>query len=122
MDKKINNPLPLACDLTAIGATQREHHQSNTEQLLAAVQVTQELPEGYAFRFSAEPNLIIEIAEFIKLERLCCPFFNVVRTNRRLVDASPIFHLVEFAGADCARSRQRDSDSDTSDACHPGEQ
>jgi hypothetical protein len=78
MAKKINNQLPLTCDWTAIDAAQREHHQANTEQLLAAVQATQELPEGYAFRFSAEPDLIIKMAEFIALERLCCPFFTFV--------------------------------------------
>ena len=78
MDRKINNELPLACDLSAIEAAQRERHQSNTEQLLATVQSTHELPDGYALRFPAESSIIIKAAEFIKLERLCCPFFNFV--------------------------------------------
>lgn len=78
MGKKTNHALPLACDLTAIEAVQRERHQSNTKQLLAAVQAAQELPDGYAFRFPAESDIIIKAADFIKLERLCCPFFNFV--------------------------------------------
>lgn len=69
---------PLACDLSAIEPDQRARHQANTRQLFAAVQERQELPDGYAFRFTAEPALIPRLAEFISLERLCCPFLNFV--------------------------------------------
>ena len=77
----MNNHIPttsssLACDLRAIEPDRRARHQSNTRQLFAAVQERQELPDGYAFRFAAEPTLILRLAEFISLERLCCPFFN----------------------------------------------
>ncbi len=38
-------------------------------------QSIKELGDGYAFRFKAESQLILEAAEFIIYERLCCPFF-----------------------------------------------
>lgn len=34
------------------------------------------LSDGYAFRFKAASQMILEAAEFIACERLCCPFFN----------------------------------------------
>ncbi len=39
-------------------------------------QSVKELGDGYAFRFKAESQLILEAAEFIVYERLCCPFFD----------------------------------------------
>jgi len=33
-----------------------------------------ELSDGYAFRFAAEAGAIAELAEWIGLERMCCPF------------------------------------------------
>ncbi len=32
------------------------------------------MPDGYAFRLPGEHDLITKTAEFISLERLCCPF------------------------------------------------
>jgi hypothetical protein len=64
----------LACDLTAIDATQREAHQVLGRHLVNELaQETQELPDGYAFHFAAE--LYPEVVQFVANERLCCPFF-----------------------------------------------
>ena len=63
----------IACDLTAIDAAERAQHTLTTEQLFAAVQQTDELPDGYAFRLPAEH--LLDAAHFIANERLCCPFF-----------------------------------------------
>jgi hypothetical protein len=66
--------IPLACDMAAIPADQREVHFARAEHLFGeAVQERHELPDGYAFRFRADdyPHL----AAFIANERLCCPFF-----------------------------------------------
>jgi hypothetical protein len=63
----------IACDLTAIDPAERDQHILTTEQLFAAVQHTDELPDGYAFRLSAEH--LLDAAHFIGRERLCCPFF-----------------------------------------------
>ena len=63
----------IACDLTAIDAAERDQHTLTTEQIFVAVQQTDELPDGYAFRLPAKH--LLNAAHFIANERLCCPFF-----------------------------------------------
>jgi hypothetical protein len=69
-------PAKLVCDLTAITPEQRESHLSNGQQLFNAALERQELAGGYAFRLPPEREMILKAAEFIALERLCCPFFS----------------------------------------------
>jgi hypothetical protein len=76
VDKNLENEIPIACDLTAIPIEQREQHRAAAEQLFASVLETRELPTGHAFRLPEEPEMLLKTAEFISLERLCCPFFN----------------------------------------------
>ncbi len=72
-EQEVHTPV-LACDLTAIDADQREAHQVLGRRLVHELaQETQELPEGYAFRFAAE--LYPQVVQFVANERLCCPFF-----------------------------------------------
>lgn len=66
---------PIACNLTALNTEQRARRQALAQQMHAAAQEICELPDGYAFRFSADPALCLTVAEFMTLERLCCPFF-----------------------------------------------
>jgi len=64
----------IACDLAAIDTAQRAAHAALAEQLMKnAAQETQELPDGYALRYSAD--LYPSVVEFVANERLCCPFF-----------------------------------------------
>lgn len=77
-NKTMTDATAIACDLRAIDAAQREHHQIKTQELFAASQEVKELPDGYAFRLPAEPAFMLKAAEYISLERLCCPFFNFV--------------------------------------------
>jgi hypothetical protein len=53
---------------------QREAHIQTTTQLFRAVQHVHELERGYAFAFPNETEFISQLAEFISMERLCCPF------------------------------------------------
>jgi hypothetical protein len=69
------NESPLACDFTTMTAEQRERRQVLAQRVHATVQEIRELSDGYAFRFPAEPALCLTVAEFMTLERLCCPFF-----------------------------------------------
>jgi hypothetical protein len=66
---------PFACDMTAIAADQRGAHFATIEELFRAVEEVRELPNGYAFRLANDPHVILTAAQFIALERLCCPFF-----------------------------------------------
>ena len=71
--------LPLACDMTAIPATQRPVHVTTSRELFSRIEEFRELPDGYEFRLADGPHLLTELGEFVSLERLCCPFlrFNV---------------------------------------------
>jgi hypothetical protein len=69
---------PLACDMSAIEPRQREQHIAIAGQLFRAVTEIRDLPDGYAFRLADEPDTLIKAAEFISLEKLCCPFLGFV--------------------------------------------
>ena len=69
-------PSSLACDLTAIPPEERDDHLSEGQELFYAALESQELVDGFAFRFSPESDVILAVAEFISRERLCCPFLS----------------------------------------------
>src|SRR5262245_2474297 len=77
-EKKMNengaNESPIACNLNALDREQRLRHQSLTAQLRSAAQETRELADGYSFRLPSDEATIQRIAEWITLERRCCPF------------------------------------------------
>lgn len=69
---------PFACDMSAISADQRGAHLASIDKLFRAGESLHELPNGYTFRLRAESDesdLLLTAAQFIALERLCCPFF-----------------------------------------------
>src|ERR1700704_931991 len=66
---------PFACDMSAIAPEDRSAHLATIEALFCAVEEIRELPAGYAFRLSNESEILVTAAQFIALERLCCPFF-----------------------------------------------
>lgn len=68
---------PFLCDMAAMNAEQRARHHALALQLRPAVLEFKELPDGYAARLPTEPETILALAEFITLERLCCPCFTL---------------------------------------------
>lgn len=66
----------LVCDLKAMDDEQRERYRTLRRRLGDDFQEAQELEEGYAFRHSSEAGLLVALAEYVSLERLCCPFFD----------------------------------------------
>jgi hypothetical protein len=64
------------CRLDALDTAERARYQELRKQLHAGVQEVKELPNGYAFRLSADSRTILLAAEWITFERRCCPFFN----------------------------------------------
>jgi hypothetical protein len=66
---------PFACHMDAIKPEQREQHLATARRVFHAVESIRELPNGYAFHLPGEPEMLRTLAEFISLERLCCPFF-----------------------------------------------
>ena len=73
-----SNESAIACvrEPGVLSPEQRERHQALGQQLESAVQEVQELPDGYAIRYSAETVSVLTLAEFITFERLCCRFLN----------------------------------------------
>jgi len=65
---------PLACNIKAISAEQRPRYTALVKQLRATVQSRKDLPNGYAYELDTKHITLPEIAEWITMERLCCPF------------------------------------------------
>jgi CHASE1-domain containing sensor protein len=68
--------MTLACNLHALTPEQQQERAELAQLIRAQTQVLQELPDGYAFRLPSSSTLFLELAEFVQLERHCCPFFN----------------------------------------------
>lgn len=66
----------LACNTHALTAEQRQERAELAKLIHAQTQELQELPDGYTFRLPSSSTLFLEQAEFVHLERHCCPFFN----------------------------------------------
>jgi hypothetical protein len=77
MENDKNNESPFACDMAALDATQRRRWDTLLRQLNEKQQELQELPDGYALRFTSESQVVRDVAEFITYERLCCAFFDL---------------------------------------------
>ena len=69
---------PLACDMTAIAADERPKHLATSRELFSRIEEVRELPNGYEFRLADGPALLSQLAQFVSLEKLCCPFLNFV--------------------------------------------
>lgn len=69
---------PLACrrDAGTFTAQQRRRHEQVGRQMREGLEEVRELSGGYAFRFPADTLFIVTLAEFVNLERLCCPFLH----------------------------------------------
>ncbi len=67
---------PLVCRLDSFCGADRAHHAGLIEQLKASLEVVRELPDGYAFRFADDGSLFGRLAEWVRLESVCCPFLD----------------------------------------------
>jgi hypothetical protein len=73
----------LACNLGAMDVEQRERYRALLQLLSADSMEAQELENGYAFRHSSDAGVLVALAEYVSLERLCCPFFDFAIEVRR---------------------------------------
>jgi hypothetical protein len=76
MNENGQNIGALSCTLDALKGEQRERHKALWQQLQGAAVGSRELPDGYAFGFSMDESLFVKAAEYVILERRCCPFFH----------------------------------------------
>ena len=74
--RKTDSEPPFACDFTAMDSEQRERYRALRRLLSEDFIEARELDTGYAFRHSSEADVLVALAEYVSLERLCCPFFD----------------------------------------------
>ena len=74
-----SNPrIPLACDMSVFTPAERELHIQTTKDLFQSLQNLHKAENGYEFRFPNTSEIIVDMAEFISRERLCCPFLEFI--------------------------------------------
>lgn len=66
----------LVCNVSALTSEQHQERKELANLIRTQTQESQELSNGYAFRLPSSSTLFLELAEFVHLERHCCPFFN----------------------------------------------
>jgi hypothetical protein len=71
------NPTVLACNLKAISVADRPRYNNLMKQLRNAIQYRSELSNGYAFKLDGKAISLPDVAEWISMERLCCPFLTL---------------------------------------------
>jgi hypothetical protein len=81
--------IPVVCDRSVLNAEQRERHRDLRRQLREDVREVVELENGYAFGHSPDGAVLLAVAEFVALERLCCRFFEFGITVGR--DGGPVW-------------------------------
>jgi hypothetical protein len=73
-----NNPGPvIACDLKAIPAADRPRYNDLIKRVRSAVRDRSELTCGYAYKLAGNLITLSEVAEWIAMERRCCPFLQL---------------------------------------------
>ena len=67
---------PFACNLNAFNSEERMRWRKLLDQVVPAVLVARDLSDGYALQVNTSRVSVVEVAEWIELERKCCPFFD----------------------------------------------
>jgi hypothetical protein len=65
---------PMACNLKAISPAERPRYNELVKRLRASVSERIELAEGFKYKLNSKVIALPEVAEWITMERLCCPF------------------------------------------------
>jgi hypothetical protein len=70
------NPIPFACNLKAFTPQQREQWKKLIDQLMPAVTSARDRNDGYSLQVDTRKMSLVEVAQWVDLERKCCPFFD----------------------------------------------
>ena len=74
---QVDQPPALACNPKAITAATRPRYEELSKRLREAVRGRREITSGYALSLDGKAISLTEAAEWMTLERLCCPFLTV---------------------------------------------
>jgi hypothetical protein len=66
---------PIACNLKALTSEQRKELAQIGHRVIAAINTSRELKDGYAFRVDPAQASIVDVAKWLDLWRRCCPFY-----------------------------------------------
>jgi hypothetical protein len=79
--------LPIACNFRAFNEEQQTKYRELLSKLRKSKIKTDDLPDGFAFHFPDKNEMIMDITEFILLEKICCPFvtFSILLGNNNPV-------------------------------------
>jgi hypothetical protein len=76
MRSEESREVPVACDLATFDSNQNKKHEALLSELLSSIQSSHELSNGYEFTLSNNNGWYVKLAEWVTLERLCCPFLS----------------------------------------------
>jgi hypothetical protein len=62
------------CGLDRLDGTEQERYGALRAAMRLAVEETRDVPDGYAIRLRPDVTIFRQVAEWISLERRCCPF------------------------------------------------
>lgn len=71
------SPLPIACDLEALGADGRARRAALADAFVAAARELRELPDGFEMRLDPSDGRARDALDWLLLERRCCPFLHL---------------------------------------------
>ncbi len=68
----------IACDrdMMSMDETQRARYRVVSQHVESAALSAEPVSGGFAIRYAADAETVVKLAEFITMERLCCPFFD----------------------------------------------
>ena len=68
--------IPVACDLNALTLAERERRHTLAAALMRAIVSSAELANGFELRLDSTRLDLSSLAEWVALERRCCPFLH----------------------------------------------
>jgi hypothetical protein len=72
-----NASTALVCNLKAISAVERPRYNQLVKRVREAIRDRTEISNGYAFKLDSKTITFPAAAEWIDMERLCCPFLTL---------------------------------------------
>ena len=66
----------FACNLNALNPRERARRSVVARELSQMRVGMEDMPDGYLFRYAADSSTLMKVAEFVSMERLCCPFLS----------------------------------------------
>jgi len=95
--KNSKTEMALSCKLTTPELQKRK--ATVLASLRNKIIEKKEMPDGYSYKFNGTDEMLDELAEFIKTERLCCEFFQF----DLFIEGDGSFIILELKGEEGAK-------------------